>query len=206
MRRDRSVVERGTSINGAVVCLLVVLAHPSSGSAQGAGDPRVEPGDRIRVSVEDGRGIEGSLIRVGPGSLVVADENGVEHALSQRTVRQVWRWRSRTASFAKGGAFVGGLGFGTFSAILVHRVCDSSSCTESTAKTFLAASMAGALGGVALGAFLGSIASGWEEIASDFGASRSSTSWSVHVGPPSATSGAGSAFFVGVRLTVATAH
>lgn len=206
MRRERSGVQRGTSINEAVVCLLFVLAHPSSASAQAAGDPRVEPGDRVRVSVEDGRGIQGSLIRVGPGSLVVADDNGVEHALSEREVRQVWRWRSRTASFAKGGAIVGALGFGTFSAILVHRECDSSSCTESTAKTFFAASMAGALGGVALGAFLGSIASGWEEIPPDFGASASSTSWSIHVGPPSATSGAGPAFFVGVRLTAPTPH
>ena len=143
-------------------------AQDSSRAAHASSTPALAPGDWVRVTTKDGTDFHGRLIRADEESLTVADTGEGERVVGRDEIDEIRIRESKVASFAKGGALIGGLGMGLTSAYVINGICDGS--TDCSGDAGLAVVLGAALGvaaGSIVGALVGAAASDWRTVAPD---------------------------------------
>lgn len=141
---------------------LLVLAATTSAGALRAQAPAVEPGDRVRVTLEaDGR-IVGDLGRIDASGIFLIDGRG-GRAIGLDRIAGIERRIGRKNYIGRGALIGGGVAFavgGTFGALVVNGVCDEAGgCGEDTIPAILVFGGIAGAGGALVGALIGAAAS-----------------------------------------------
>jgi hypothetical protein len=120
---------------------------------------QVERSSLVRLRVEGAR-ITGRLVSLGGGAAALETETG-RRAIDLSGVDTIWVRGRATGTGAIIGSATGAVAFGTFLAILVPALCDSSEC-NTWVEGAVVGGLMGAAGGALLGAGIGALIPKWK--------------------------------------------
>jgi hypothetical protein len=141
---------------------LILAAGATSSGALAAQAPAVEPGDRVRVTLEaDGR-IVGDLARFDEAELFLIDGRG-GRSIRLDHIARIERRIGRNDYIGRGALIGGGIAFalgGSFGALVVTGLCEEASgCGEDIIPAILVVGGIAGAGGALVGAGIGALAS-----------------------------------------------